>query len=223
MAVPFRIKICGITNLADALLAAELGADAIGLNFYSLSSRYVDPETAGRIAQALPPTVEAVGVFVKERLAEIKRLAVRAGGIQSLQLHGESAEISDPDPFRMVLASPVRDQHSMNEIVDRLQRCRAQGWLPAAVLVDAHVPGSYGGTGAKAPWNLLADFRPCVPVILAGGLDPDNVAEAIRIVQPYGVDVASGVERSPGKKDTDRMKRFIDNARRAREKLPRPT
>jgi phosphoribosylanthranilate isomerase len=218
--VPFRIKICGITSLTDALLAAELGADAIGLNFYSLSPRYVDPETAGRIAQALPPTVEAVGVFVNERLADMKPLAGRAG-IQSLQLHGEDAEISNPRPFQLVLASPVRDRDSVNAISDRLEQCRAQGWLPAAVLVDAHVPDSYGGTGVKAPWNLLADFRPCVPLILAGGLDSDSVAEAIRIVQPYGVDVASGVERSPGKKDRDRMKRFIDNARTAREKLPR--
>jgi phosphoribosylanthranilate isomerase len=222
VAVPFRIKICGITSLADALLAAELGADAIGLNFHSLSPRYVDPQTAGRIAQELPPTVEAVGVFVNERMAEMKGLAGRVG-IQSLQSHGESSEISDPNPFRLVVASPVRDRDSMNAIADCLERCRARGWLPAAVLVDAHVPGSYGGTGTKAPWNLLAEFRPCVPLILAGGLDPDNVAEAIRIVQPYGVDVASGVERSPGKKDTDRMKRFIDNARTAREKLSCPT
>jgi phosphoribosylanthranilate isomerase len=218
VAVPFRIKICGITSLTDALLAAKLGADAIGLNFYSLSPRYVEPETAGRIAQALPPTIEAVGVFVKERLADMKALAGRAG-VRSLQVHGEIAEISDPRPFKLVLASPVRDRDSMNAISDRLEHCRAQGWLPAAILVDAHVPGSYGGTGGKAPWNLLADFRPCVPLILAGGLDPDNVAEAIRIVQPYGVDVASGAERSPGKKDRDRMKRFIDNARTAREKL----
>jgi phosphoribosylanthranilate isomerase len=218
VAIPFRIKICGITSLADALQAAELGADAIGLNFYLLSPRYVDPETAGRIAQALPPTVEAVGVFVNERLAEMKGLAGRAG-IQTLQVHGESSEINDPHPFRMVLSSPVRDRDSLNAISERLEHCRAQGWLPAAVLVDGHVPGSHGGTGVKAPWNLLAEFRPCVPLILAGGLDPDNVAEAIRIVQPYGVDVASGVERSPGKKDTDRMKRFIDNARTAREKL----
>jgi phosphoribosylanthranilate isomerase len=218
VAVPFRIKICGITNVADALQAVELGADAIGLNFYSLSPRYVDPQIAGRIAQVLPPAVEAVGVFVNERLEEMKGVAGRAG-IQTLQLHGAGVEISDPHPLRMVLASPVRDRDSMNVIADRLEHCRAHGWLPAAVLVDAHVPGSYGGTGAKAPWNLLADFRPCVPLILAGGLDPDNVAEAIRIVQPYGVDVASGVERSPGKKDTDRMKRFIDNARTAREKL----
>jgi phosphoribosylanthranilate isomerase len=204
------------------LLAAELGADAIGLNFYSLSARYVDPETAGRIARELPPNVEAVGVFVNEPLAAMKRLAGRAG-IQTLQVHGASSEINDAHPFRMVLASPVRDRGSVNAIAHRLEYCRAQGWQPAVILGDAHVPGSYGGTGVKAPWNLLAEFRPCVPLILAGGLDPDNVAEAIRIVQPYGVDVASGVERSPGKKDTDRMKRFIDNARTAREKLSCPT
>jgi phosphoribosylanthranilate isomerase len=216
--VPFRIKICGITNLTDALLAAESGADAIGLNFYSQSPRYIDPETAGRIAKALPPNLDAVGIFVNQLLADMKALAGRAG-IRSLQVYGDPAEIADPHPFRMVLASAVRDGDNMITISDRLERCRAQGWLPDAVLVDGHVPGSYGGTGVKAAWNLLADFRPGVPMILAGGLDPDNVADAIRIVQPYGVDVASGVERSPGKKDRDRMKRFIDNARTAREKL----
>jgi phosphoribosylanthranilate isomerase len=219
VAVPFRIKICGITSLADALVAADSGADAIGLNFYSLSPRCIHLQTARAIAEALPPSVEAVGVFVNETLAEIKTRAGRIG-IQSLQLHGDGALTSNPQPFRMVLATAVRGRDDMKAISERLEHCRASGWQPDAVLVDGHAPGAYGGTGVKAPWRLLADFRPGVPLILAGGLDPDNVAEAIRIVQPFGVDVASGVERSPGKKDTDRMKRFIDNARTAREKLP---
>jgi phosphoribosylanthranilate isomerase len=107
----------------------------------------------------------------------------------------------------------VRDAASLDQITACLDLLRAAGAAPAAILVDAHVPGQYGGTGQTAPWHLLADFQPGVPLILAGGLTPDNVAEAIRIVRPYAVDVASGVESSPGKKDPDKLRRFIDAVR----------
>ena len=100
-----------------------------------------------------------------------------------------------------------------------LDRCRSLELLPAAVLVDAHVSGQYGGTGQTLPWDLLADFRPGVPLILAGGLTPENVAEAVRLVRPYAVDVASGVELSPGRKDAEKMRRFIGSAREAAAKL----
>ena len=219
MAVPFRIKICGITNPADASQAARLGADAIGLNFYPRSPRYVDPDSARRITEGLASTLEVIGVFVNQCLVEMTEVASRVGGLRTLQVHGENDELADPSPFQLVLAYPVADRDSLNAVTSRLKRYQDEGWQPAAVLVDAEVVGSYGGTGRQAPWELLADFKPAVPIILAGGLDPDNVAKAIRIVQPYGVDVASGVERAPGIKDNDKMKRFIDNARAARDKL----
>jgi phosphoribosylanthranilate isomerase len=219
VAVPFRIKICGITNPADVSQAARLGADAIGLNFYPRSPRYVEPDSARRITKGLPSTVEAIGVFVNQRLAEMTDVASRVTGLRTFQSHGENDELADPSPLRLILACPVANRNSLDAIMNRLKRYQEQGWQPAAILVDAEVAGSYGGTGRQAPWELLADFRPTVPIILAGGLDPDNVAEAIRIVQPYGVDVASGVERAPGIKDADKMKRFIDNARTARDKL----
>ena len=115
----------------------------------------------------------------------------------------------------LIVAFVVRDQNSLQDIAGYLHRSRTLGQVPDAILVDAHVPGQYGGTGRVAPWDLLADFRPGVPLILAGGLTPDNVAEAVRIVRPYGVDVASGVEQQPGVKDAEKMRRFIGNAREA--------
>jgi phosphoribosylanthranilate isomerase len=120
-----------------------------------------------------------------------------------------------PQPFRWVVAFAVRDRQSLTAIDAYLDRCRQEGRLPDALLVDAHVPGEYGGTGQVAPWDLLAEYRPPVPLILAGGLTPENVAEAVRRVRPYGVDVASGVESSPGRKDAEKMRRFIAEARRA--------
>ena len=110
-------------------------------------------------------------------------------------------------------AFAVQDATSLLQITSHLEKWRSLGDVPAAILVDAHVPGQYGGTGQVAPWHLLVDFDPGVPLILAGGLTPENVAEAIRIVRPYAVDVASGVESSPGKKDPDKMRRFIDAVR----------
>jgi phosphoribosylanthranilate isomerase len=115
---------------------------------------------------------------------------------------------------RWIPAFPVRDASSLQQIEAWLDRLRFLNGLPAAILVDAHVPGMHGGTGQTAPWQLLADFRPGVPLILAGGLTPDNVADAIRIVRPYAVDVASGVESKPGVKDPDKIRRFIDAVRR---------
>jgi len=215
MSSQLRIKICGVTSAADARQAALLGADAVGLNFFAQSPRYVAPAAVESILRELPLFVDAVGVFVNERLHEACELAGRFGRIHTIQWHAEDREPDDPFPFRLIAAFPVADQQSLLAITRYLDQCRDVGHLPAAVLVDAQVPGRYGGTGQTAPWSLLADFRPPLPVILAGGLTPDNVAEAVRIVRPYGVDVASGVEISPGHKDPERMRRFIGNAREA--------
>lgn len=210
-----RIKICGVTNEADARQAALLGADAVGLNFAEQSPRRIDPFAVNFLLRELPPFVEAVGVFVNTPLRQVFERLNQVGGIRTFQWHGESRELGDPFPFRQIAAFPVRDPKSLVAIDRYLDLCRGVGHLPSALLVDAHVPGQYGGTGRTAPWGLLAQFQTDVPLILAGGLTPENVAEAVRLVRPYAVDVASGVESSPGRKDPEKMRRFIGNAREA--------
>jgi phosphoribosylanthranilate isomerase len=210
-----RIKICGITTEADAEEAALLGADAIGLNFYEQSLRCIDLPTAESILRALPPFVDPVGLFVNLPLAVIAETLRGLARIRTIQWYGEKHEAWDPHPFQLIAAFSVREEGDLCAVNQYLNCCRQTDRLPAALLVDAHVAGQYGGTGQKAPWHLLADFRPGVPLILAGGLTPENVAEAIRIVRPYAVDVASGVEQGPGRKDREKMRRFIDNARNA--------
>jgi phosphoribosylanthranilate isomerase len=219
MAYHLRIKICGVTNVADSQEAVRLGADAIGLNFYAPSVRSVERDQAEAILRELPPLVQAVGIFVNQPLQLVCTMVQPLGRIHTVQWHGEECDLSDCYPFHLIQAFPVRDAKSLLSITRYLDMCQTFGRLPSAVLVDAHVPGQHGGTGQTAPWNLLASFRPGVPVILAGGLTPENVAEAVRIVQPYAVDVASGVEVDPGRKDAEKMRRFIGNAREAAARL----
>jgi len=241
MAANLWVKICGLTDEADAVQAAELGADAIGLNFYQGSPRYITAEKAQSIINCLPPLVEPVGIFVSGefpvRFEVISKLSLR-----TIQLHWPAEGSILANPFVSVIpAFFVGEKDDLLKITKYLKNCRRWGadfpsdaaelvaWLkkprqrtgklPVAILVDACVPGQFGGTGKTVPWELLADFQPEVPLILAGGLTPENVAEAVSIVRPYGVDVASGVEKSPGRKDPDKMKRFIDNAREAKERL----
>jgi phosphoribosylanthranilate isomerase len=212
---PVRIKICGITNETDGRQAALLGADAIGLNFYSRSPRRIDAIMANFILRDLPPFVEAVGVFVDQPLREVFQQVNQIGAIRTIQWYGDNRELGDSFPFRLISAFPVRDQQSLQTIDRYLELCRGMGHLPSAILVDAHVQGQHGGTGQTVPWRLLSEYRPGVPVILAGGLTPENVAQAIQLVRPYAVDVASGVESAPGQKDLEKMRRFIENAREA--------
>jgi len=212
-----RIKICGITDEEDGRQAARLGADAVGLNFYPRSPRHVSEEKAARIVALLPPFVEPVGLFVNEPLVDVVDQVRRLGMLRTIQWHGEVHELP-PLLYHFIPAFQVHDRDGLAEVQAYLEKCRAAGRLPSALLIDGHVPGEYGGTGRTVPWKLLADFHPAVPVILAGGLTPENIAEAIRLVGPYGVDVASGVESSPGRKDVDKMRRFIDNARNAAAK-----
>jgi phosphoribosylanthranilate isomerase len=209
-----RIKICGMTTPDDVRLCGDAGADAVGVNFFPGSPRFVDPRQAAPLLRAVPPWVDAVGVFVEQRLRQVYALAYQLG-VRSVQWHGTQFDTEDSFPFRLVLAVRVRDRQSLDQVTAALGRCRSAGWSPAALLVDAYVEGQHGGTGRVAPWQLLADFRPGVPVILAGGLTPENVAEAIRAVRPYGVDVASGVESAPGRKDPEKVRRFIENVRSA--------
>jgi phosphoribosylanthranilate isomerase len=189
--------------------------DAIGLNFYPQSPRYVEPAVAEQVLRGLPPFVEAVGLFVNTPLRQIAQTLRPLGRIQTVQCYGEPRELADPYPLRLIAAFNLRDRDGLLAIRRYLDLCRGLGHAPAAVLVDAAVPGQFGGTGHTAPWELLADFSPGVPLILAGGLTPENVAEAIRAVRPYAVDVASGVESNPGRKDAEKMRRFLDAARAA--------
>jgi phosphoribosylanthranilate isomerase len=219
MTQPLRIKICGITSEADAELAAALGADAVGLNFWPQSSRHVDAPTAQKILRRLPPFVAPVAVFTNLAPAEMIAQATMVGGLPTLQRHAAAHEPADLFPFRLIDAFQVPGRHTLDYVQGYLERCRRLGNLPAAIVVDGSAPGQFGGTGQTAPWQVLAQFQPGVPLILAGGLTPENVAEAIRIVRPYAVDVASGVEKAPGQKDPEKVKRFIANARDAAAKL----
>lgn len=211
---PLRVKICGVTTPDDVAACAAAGADAVGINFHPGSKRYVDPRASQPLLRSVSPLMAAVGVFVGLPFRQITALAYQLG-LRGVQYHGEPQPPGDLFPFRLIAAFRVRDRQSLAEIDAYLAACRAAGQLPGAILVDAFVEGQEGGTGRTAPWDLIADYRPDVPVILAGGLTPDNVAEAIRTVRPAGVDVASGVEAAPGRKDPGKVRAFVANARAA--------
>lgn len=196
-----HVKICGITRLEDALLAAELGADALGLVFWPDSPRFIDPFRARKIVRALPPLVTPVGVFVDQPIAYVEGVAslVRLGAVQ---LHGsEGPEFTGSLSYRVIKAVPLGAGAPAPEV----------GIWPEDVvlLLDAHDPVRYGGTGRTVDWTAAAPVARARRSILSGGLTPDNVAGAIDAVRPYGVDVSSGVEAAPGKKDPDRLRRFF--------------
>lgn len=201
-----RVKICGITSGEDALHAAASGADALGFVFYDKSPRCVTPAQARTIIAALPPLVTSVGLFVNETPEKIRATAEQCG-LDVIQLHGDE----DPDachypPHRVVKALRVRDAQSL---------AGHGAFQVSALLLDAWVPESYGGTGHLGDWELAKTVARQRRVILAGGLTPENVADAVRQVHPYGVDVSSGVERAPGKKDPEKVARFIRMAKEA--------
>jgi phosphoribosylanthranilate isomerase len=198
-----RVKICGITNLEDALLAAALGADALGFIFYPKSPRVVAPETARAIIKQLPPFVTTVGVFVDEEAAKVRDLAARVG-LDWLQLHGkESPDYCRSLGRRIIKGFRIKDQSSLADLA--AYRDAAQ-----ALLLDTYKKGLPGGTGESFDWQLAREARPFGPIILSGGLTPGNVAQAIAIVQPQAVDVASGVEAAPGQKDPAKLRAFFE-------------
>lgn len=207
-----RIKICGVTNPGDAKAAADAGADAIGLNFYPQSPRYLAPQKAAELVKSLPAFTATVGVFVGLPLRQVCAIAYQLGlgAVQTYDHHPPSEETF---PFAHVPAFRVKDAAGLDHVRRFVESAIALGRKPAAVLLDSHVEGQFGGTGHRAPWELLKGFDPGVPIVLAGGLTPENVAEAVAVVRPWGVDVASGVEHSPGTKDLDKMIRFVKNAR----------
>lgn len=202
-----KVKICGITNTADAVHAADCGADALGLVFYARSPRCITPERGREIVATLPPFVTAVGLFVNEAPEKVVEIA-RFCGIGALQLHGdEPPEACFPPPFRTIKALRVRGEETLHDL---------SAWPVSALLLDAWVPDSYGGTGHRFDWQLAARAARANRIILAGGLTFENVADAVRTVRPYGVDVSSGVEASPGRKDPDKVSAFIRAAKNAK-------
>ncbi|MCS7167935.1 MAG: phosphoribosylanthranilate isomerase [Gemmatales bacterium] len=202
-----RVKICGIRTAEEAEYAAQAGADAVGLNFYPPSPRYVRPEDAEAILRALPPFVEAVGIVVRPEQELLEYLVYRLG-LVTLQIYdGEP-----PDSLRFVryiLATGIGDSADLQQAETLLDTWLARGRNVVGVLLDARVPGQYGGSGKIPPWSVVAQFSRRRPLILAGGLTPENVCEALRVVRPWAVDVASGVEKEPGVKDPDKMRRFV--------------
>jgi phosphoribosylanthranilate isomerase len=221
----FRIKICGITNVEDAVAAVDAGADAIGLNFYEKSPRCVELNVAKQISAATE--IVRVGVFVNQSAEEMGQ-AWNEAGLWFAQIHGDETPemlkpIADMDIITVRRLSGDETDPIGLLIRDMLHFTSVIGWAPQAMLVDAAVPGEYGGTGAKADWHSLQGYErrlgTCADLILAGGLTPDNVAEAIRIVRPAAVDVASGVESAPGKKDPHKVRDFVTAAQAAFESL----
>ncbi len=200
-----KVKVCGITNVEDALKAVEFGADLLGFNFYPPSPRYVSPQKAQTILRELPRQVENMALFVnepKEKVREILKFGCLASGTQAfsgLQFHGEeSHEYCQGWELKVIKAFRIKDQASLHGI---------NGFPADFYLLDSWAPG-YGGSGSSFPWIWLEGLK-ADKLILAGGLDAENVREAIRLIHPYGVDVCTGVEARPGIKDHAKLKEFI--------------
>jgi phosphoribosylanthranilate isomerase len=201
--MPVRVKVCGITNFEDAHAAVEAGADALGFIFFEGSPRYVEPRVAAEIVRALPPFIATVGVFVDEAPENVQAVLDQTR-IGIAQLHG-----AEPPDFCHRLRVPpikafrVRDERSLDALPDfRGAAC--------AFLLDSYVPGQHGGTGARFNWNLAVQAKAFgAPIILAGGLTVRNIADAVGKVAPFAVDVSSGVEVNPGRKDHLKLRDFI--------------
>ncbi|MBI1345157.1 N-(5'-phosphoribosyl)anthranilate isomerase [bacterium] len=209
-------KICGLRDEVSARAVAEMLPQAIGLNFYPRSSRFIDDLQAQRVVADLPDAICRVGVFVNASTAEIVA-RVHALGLHAVQFHGDESaadirEFHQLSPQTAIIVVIRFGTEGLQPELPRLSQLAAEQVPIAACLIDAQVSGSYGGTGAQVPWGQLRDeLDRCSlpPVILAGGLNPENVATAIQQVRPWGVDVASGVESSPGVKDPKKVAAFL--------------
>jgi phosphoribosylanthranilate isomerase len=204
-----EIKICGITNMEDASFVATCGADAIGFIFYPKSPRYVAPETVKKIIEEIPRAITTVGVFVNHDVAEVKE-AIDFCGLDLVQLHGDEspAYCGQFPQSRVIKAFAPRT-------VDDLANMRE--YPVKAILVDAHDPQRYGGTGEQSDWTLAAKVKETHPLILAGGLSMENIQEAIERASPHAVDVNSGAEIAPGKKDHQKVRAIIDLVHQLKE------
>ena len=207
-----RVKICGITNAADALAAVDAGADLLGFNFYAKSPRRIAEDEAAKIRPRLPREVDAVGIFVNAPTADVAAMC-KSLKLDAAQLHGDEtaetvAELAGSVP--VVKAFRVDLDFDLKALKDYSRAF--------AFLFDAVVSGQYGGTGHSTDWDVARKAAVKHRIILAGGLKVENVAAAVRIVRPYGIDVASGVESKPGKKDHGRLREFIQEVRRGERK-----
>ena len=199
-----KIKICGITNPIDALQAVDAGADALGFVFYKKSPRHVSPNVVKSIVSNLPPFVLPVGVFVNEETKVVRDIMDECG-LALAQIHGdETADYCESLGRPVIRGIRLRDRNTFLAMAEYKGRARVRGFV-----LDAFSDAAYGGTGKTADWNLAEEAAQSFSFLLAGGLTPDNVQEAIQKVQPYGVDVSSGVEASPGKKDPAKVQAFI--------------
>ena len=196
-----RVKICGNVTLKDTMAAVEAGADAVGFVFYARSPRVVSPKAVAAIVSHLPPFVTPVGLFVNEKPEVVRQIASDCG-IRLVQLHGEESPQYCAE-LKLPVLKGIRVR--TREDVANLSAYRVD-----AILLDAYVEGMAGGTGTTFDWSLAVEAKTWGPIILAGGLTPDNVGEAISRVRPYGVDVSSGVESSPGAKDHAKVKAFVE-------------
>ena len=203
-----RIKICGITNAEDAHAAADLGTDALGFIFVPGTPRYIEPQTAKRIISELPPFITTVGVFADASPEAILQ-TVRVCGLSVVQLHGSETpeyctDVGARHAVPLIKAFRVKDQQSLSPIPK---------YKVSAYLLDTYVKGKKGGTGEIFNWDLAREAKPYGRIVIAGGLTPKNVAQAALHVRPYAVDVSSGVECSPGKKDHEKIRAFIGNVK----------
>ncbi len=200
-----KVKVCGITTLEDAQTALRFGADALGFIFFKRSARFISPRAVKAILAKLPPFVTTVGVFVDSPVKEIND-TIRQSGIDTVQLHGSETpkECSAVKGARVIKAFRVSGAKDINGIGK---------YDVAANLLDTFVEGTHGGTGKTFDWNIAVKAGNGTPLILSGGLTPDNVKEAIKTVKPYAVDVSSGVESAPGVKSAEKLKRFLKIAK----------
>jgi phosphoribosylanthranilate isomerase len=206
--IQVKVKICGMTNLNDALSAVDAGVDALGFIFYKKSPRSVNMKIVREIVSKLPPFVDAVGVFVNETAEKINKISDRCN-LDKIQLHGnESPAFCKKIQRRVIKAFRIKDLQSVKQL---------SGYSVSSFLLDTYSEGGYGGTGKTFDWNLVHPAKEYGPVILAGGLTAINVGKAIQIVQPYGVDVCSGIESHPGIKDHNKMRTFLTNAKVGRK------
>jgi phosphoribosylanthranilate isomerase len=208
--MPAKVKICGITRPADADLAVASGAWALGLNFFAESPRHVELETAAEIASTHRRRVEVAGVFVNAPLDDVLA-TLGSVPLTILQFHGDEgpsycAEAARRSGLKVMKAVRAKDAHAVQTL---------SPYKTDFHMLDAYVPGTYGGTGERFDWELAAAHRGRPPLVLSGGLTPENVGEALAVAHPYAVDVASGVEASPGVKDPDRMRRFFEAVEQA--------
>ncbi len=201
-----KVKVCGITNLDDAMAAADFGADALGFVFFKNSPRYISPPNAKIIIKRLSPFISTVGVFVNENKNTIEKVVLQTG-INIIQLHGEEHPAACRFPEHLVIKA-IRVKS-----IDNLEIISKYKDKVSAFLLDTYTPEIFGGTGQIFNWDIAVEAKKFGRVILAGGLTPENVEKAVRLVHPYAVDISSGVEAEKGKKDHLKMKLFIERAK----------